>query len=152
MKEQKITLTDAQLNEASGDLDMGMKIYYNLKTGEINSVPDLEEFGAFDDGEGLWEDSIKEIESNPDNYAELEKMSSRQSFRMMENFAATVADDNLKSKLFNSLDRKSPFQNFKLEVDNNEHYRQLWFKFKDEESVKFVKEQIEELNQDNDQD
>lgn len=151
MKKPKITLTEMQVKEACGDLEMGLKVYCNLKTGEISSVPDPDELDMFDDEENLWKDSIKEIESNPDNYAELEKMSSRESFQIMESFAATVSDDSLKNKLFTILDRKSAFRNFKYEIDDNEHYRQLWFKFRDEESAKFVLAQIDELNEDDEE-
>lgn len=140
-----IKLTEAQLYEACEDLSMGMKVFYNLETGEINSIPDFDEFDADDDG--LWEDLIKEVESNPKKNIELYKMSSHRSFEIMENFAQTVTDISLKNRLLNSLDRKHPFRNFKTEIDRNEHYRQQWFKFKENAYVQFIKEQIEELNE-----
>ncbi len=48
MKKLNIKLTDIQLQEACGDLDMGMKIFYNVENGEISAIPDFEEFGASD--------------------------------------------------------------------------------------------------------
>ncbi len=75
-------------------------------------------------------------------------MSSHHSFQVMEDFTEPVTNANLKTRLLNSLNRKSPFRNFKAEVDNDEHYRQQWFMFRDEESIRFLKEQIDELNED----
>ncbi|HEX7366852.1 MAG TPA: UPF0158 family protein [Pelobium sp.] len=145
MKKPAVKLTDAKLSEACDNLQMGMKVFYNIGSREITSVPDFDEF-EMDDEEELWKAETDKVKSDSKNNIELKKMSSHQSFKMMENFAETVDDKTLQRRLFSCLNGKKPFAHFKAAVDNDEVYRQNWFKFRDDAQVEFTKEQIEDRN------
>lgn len=139
-----IKLTDEQIKSIAEDLDCGLVCYYNKKTGEIKSIIDFDKHpGA--DSEG-WDDDIKEIEDNNDDYIEFEGMESFESFRVMEDFANMLQDSELQSELFNALNRKHPFRNFKSIIDNSGHIRQEWFDFKSQKYMEWVTNQIEQYN------
>ncbi|MGB1204861.1 MAG: hypothetical protein ACPG5B_04395 [Chitinophagales bacterium] len=71
---------------------------YSQKTNEVKSIP--KNISLFDDQE-LWVENIIEVEENEDYILiEAEKMSSREAFRMMEDFAHSVNDTKIKDGLF----------------------------------------------------
>lgn len=123
-----------------------MKVFYNTETKELYSVPNFDDFGM-DDEEDIWKEDIDKIESDPENTIELEKMSTHQSFKIMEDFAETVDDNDLQKRLFRCLERKKPFANFESEVADSGDYRLKWFKFRDDMQIKFLRRQIEDLNE-----
>lgn len=57
-------------------------------------------------------------------------MKSRQAFQIMEDFIEGIPDENLNVNLIKILNRRSPFANFKMEIESS-IYRQKWFDFKD---------------------
>ena len=139
-----INLSKERIKEITGDLDCGMKCYYNKKTKEITTIIDFDSHYGAD--EELWEDVIKELEENWMNYIEIERMDSRESFLVMEDFAYSVDSASLQEKLINALNRSKPFSNFKRIIDNSGDYRQKWFDFKNQKYIEWVEEKISELN------
>lgn len=140
----KIILTEEQIKSIAEDLDIGMKVYVNLLTMEIKTIIDtLQHYEVHTEA---WEDDINEIEENFDKYFEFEKMDSRKSFQIMEEFLETVKDERLKEKLELGLSLSKPFRNFKDIIDVENEYRKQWFEFKDSRNIEFVKEQIERHN------
>jgi hypothetical protein len=137
-------LSEEQIKEIAEELDAGMRCYFNLKTGEIRSMIDLNRWAGAD--EEPWEEVIKEIEDHWDDYHEFEAMDTHDSFSLMADFATTVDNDRLQNKLINALNRPKPFANFKWEIDNSGDYRQQWFDFKKERYMEWVREQIEDYN------
>jgi cobalamin biosynthesis Mg chelatase CobN len=93
-----------------------------------------------------WEDDINEIEENFDKYFQFERMDSRESFQVMEDFVETVDDKRLREKLELGLSLSKPFRNFKDIIDDENEYRTRWFEFRDARNIEFVKEQIERHN------
>ena len=83
---------------------------------------------------------------NLDKLVEFEKMSTRESFEMMEEFIDTVEDENFKQKLIYALNRNKPFRNFKYEIDYSDEYRQRWFKFKEEKYLECVEKKAKTKN------
>ncbi|WP_158857233.1 UPF0158 family protein [Lunatibacter salilacus] len=138
-------LSEKEIEEIADNLECGMKCYYNLKTGAIRTIINFDSFGGGD--EEPWEEDIKEIEDNWRDYFEFEGFESRESFRIMAGFAEEVDDKKLRQKLFDALDRRKPFQNFKWEIDNSGEYRQKWFDYKRMRFIQHVKEQIDLKNQ-----
>ena len=72
-----------------------------------------------------------------------EKMDSRESFRVMENFVDLVEDTELKNKLDLGLSLSKPFRNFKDIIDSESEYREKWFQFKKQKYIEYVIEQID---------
>ncbi len=139
-------LTDKQIDEIADNLDSGMKCFYNLKTGEIKTIINIDNWIGAD--EEPWEEDIKEIEENWDNYVEFEGMSTHESFRIMADFAENIDNDKLQERLINALNKSKPFGNFKWQIDNSGDYRQEWFDFKKACYIDWVKKQIQINNLD----
>ena len=93
-------------------------------------------------GLDAWSADIEEIDNNFDDYIQIEGMESHDSFRVMEEFIDTVDNERLKEKLINALQRRKPFQNFKLTIDNSGEYRDKWFKFKEQALIDWVESQL----------
>ena len=137
-------LTEEQIKSIAEDLDTGMKVYVNLETMEIKSIIDT--IQHYDVDTEAWEEDINEIEENFDKYFQFERMDSRESFQVMEDFIETVEDKRLKEKLELGLSLSKPFRNFKDIIDDENEYRKRWFAFKDARNIEFVKKQIERYN------
>lgn len=131
-------LTNEQIKSIAEDLDTGMKVYVHIETNEIKTIIDLDQH--FDADTEVWEEDINEIEENFDKYFQFEKMDSRESFQVMEDFVETVEDEKLREKLELGLSLSKPFRNFKDIIDDENEYRKRWFTFKDERNIEFVKE------------
>ena len=139
-----LRLTKEQINKIYQELDCGLLCFYNPENGEIKSLPDFDSNPYAE--EEMWEEEIKEIESNLDKYIEFEKMSSRDSFRMMEDFVDEVKDEKIQDLLADGLSRPKPFHNFKFIIDNAGEYRDKWFEFKEKRTCEWIEQQIEGFN------
>ena len=133
-------MTDEQIIELADNLDCGLRCFVHRKKGTIVTTPDTTNEPESDSE--YWDNSIEEIEKNLDNYVEIEKMDSNESFRLMTNFIETVDDTGLRDKIEQSLSRPKPFRNFKFEIDNSGQYRQKWFDFKKRQMIERVKGQL----------
>ncbi len=134
-------LTEIQIDEIVDSLDSGMKCFYNLKIGEIKTILNFDSWIGAD--EEPWEEDSKEIDNNWDDYFEFAGFESYESFQIMVDFAESVADEKLQTKLINALNKSKPFQNFKWQIDNSGDYRQQWFDYKRMRYICWIKEQIE---------
>jgi hypothetical protein len=135
------SLTDEELKEIAGQLDCGNRCYYNRQTKKFLFTPDFE--NNFDADEELFEEELEELETNFDEYVEIEKPNSSDSFEIMENFVESLDDKNVfKSKLTNALSKKKPFSEFKFVIDNSGGLRQQWFDFKNEQLNNWVIEKM----------
>ena len=139
-----INLSKEVIKDIAEHLDCGMKCYCHKKTQEIIKTIDFESNPGSD--EELWEDVLTELEENWGDYLEFERMDSRDSFRVMADYAELVDDSALREKLIDALNRPKPFGNFKWIVDNSGDYRQKWFEFKNQEYIEWVEARIRSLN------
>ena|SRR5688572_15656118 len=133
-------MTDEQITELADNLDCGLRCFVHRDTKTIVTTPNAVN-DPLSDSE-LWDDANREIENNFDSYAEIDKIDSRESFRLMEKFIETVENERVRDKLDQALRRPKPFWNFKFEVDNSGPYRQKWFDFKKQQLIEWVKEQL----------
>ncbi|MBL7128422.1 MAG: hypothetical protein ISS16_05485 [Ignavibacteria bacterium] len=131
-------ITAKQIHEISEDLQTGMKVLINKETLEIKSILDWDD--TFIDTE-FWEEELEKIENEWTDYSVISKMESWEAFRIMEDFVAEITDERLKEDLRKILNRKSPFANFKSEIEASS-YRQKWFDFRDLKYEDYVKEQL----------
>jgi len=134
-------LTEKQIEEIADNLDCGMRCFYNIKTAEIKTLINFDRWIGAD--EEPWAEELREIDENWDDYFEFEGFESRDSFKIMADFAECVDDTRLQERLINALNRPKPFKNFKWQIDNSGEYRQKWFDFKKMRYIQWVKEQID---------
>jgi hypothetical protein len=139
-----LELTEEQIKSIAEELEAGFKVYLNIETKEIKSILDFD--NNYDADTEQWEEDLKEIEENYDKYIEFEKMDSRESFQVMEDFVETVKDEELRKKLELSLSLSKPFRNFKDIIDDENENRKNWFTFKSAKYIEYVKEQLESYN------
>lgn len=142
-------LSNKEIKEIAENLDCGMICYVNKITKEIKSIIDSDDF--YDD-DGLWQEELDEIENNWDSYVKIEQMPSRGAFQIMEDFTNQVSNKEIRNRLVYALNRNKPFKNFKYEVDYNEEVRQHWFKFKAYKYEEWVKDFLDNLSEENDED
>ncbi|MDP3829932.1 MAG: UPF0158 family protein [Ignavibacteriaceae bacterium] len=140
----KIILTEEQIKSIAEELEAGFKVYLNIETMQTKSILDFD--NNYDADTEPWEEDIKEIEENYDKYLEFDKMDSRESFQVMEEFIVTVDDEELRKKLELGLSKSKPFRNFKNIIDDENEYRKNWFAFRSAKYIEFVKEQLERYN------
>ena len=131
-------ITSEKINEIAQELEAGMKVYLNRETLEIKPILDWEDIS---DNE-IWEEEVEDILKEWSSYLVISKMESREAFRVMEEFADSVDDEVFREGLIKILNSKSPFANFKAEVESS-HYRQNWFDFRLKKYEDYVKEHLE---------
>src|SRR5690554_7705410 len=100
------------------ELDMGMQCFYHIPTGAFESHPDTSHSGFEPE---WWQEVMDKIEADRSNYFELERMGSREDYKIMEDFAYAQRDEDFKDKLLNLLQEPKPFRNFRYEVDNSDY-------------------------------
>jgi len=130
-------VTSKQINEIAQLLETGMKVYLNKDTLEFESVLNWDDMT---DPEP-WDEIIRKIENEWRDVMIFEKFESRDSFQIMEDFVDEIDDLKLKEDLIKILTRKSPFANFKAEIETSA-YRQKWFDFRTMKHEEYVKRQM----------
>lgn len=130
-------ITAKQINEIAQELEAGMRVYMNRETLEFKSVLDWDELMDPEQ----WEETAETIENEWPAAIVLEKMDSREAFRVMEDFINEIEDSKVQEDLIKILNRKSPFANFKAEVETS-IYRDLWFSFRTIKYEDYVRDQL----------
>jgi hypothetical protein len=130
---------DAKLIKQIGEeLEAGMKVYLNKQTLEIKTILDWDDLIEYE----FWEKEEDNILNEWSDYIVFTKMEPREAFRVMEEFAQKVEDSDFRERLETILARKSPFANFKAEVESSP-YRQNWFDFRLAKYMEYVRDQLE---------
>lgn len=138
-------LTPEQIREIAEQIDCGNRCYLHKRTGELLSLPDMEN-NSFEDDE-FFTDELEKLENEFSEYIEIERPSSHESFNIMVDFTNQLADNNaLKSKLIEALNRRKPFREFKYQIDNSGIYRNKWFAFKNAKLQQLVLNAFEAAN------
>jgi Uncharacterised protein family (UPF0158) len=139
-----LTFTKEQIKEIAEQLDCGFRAFYHKQNGELIFVPNTEKY--FDMDTDAWQDELDKLDENYLNYKQIEAMESNDSFSVMEDFANQVKDRKLQEKLFNALNRKHPFREFKFVIDNSGEHRNEWFAFKNYRYIEWVENLINLYN------
>lgn len=71
------------------------------------------------------------VRASPERYVRVEPIPSREQYRMMERFIATVVNPELKERLQDSIVGKGAFRRFKDVVQQYADERKRWFAFRD---------------------
>jgi len=137
-----IALTSEQIKEIAETIDCGFVCHWNIKNNRLIFIPSNDEFEYNDSG--AWDEDIKELELNSNEYREIEQPDSRESFRFMEDFTNELPDNTrIKVTLIEALNKRKPFREFKYAIDNSGEYRQLWFDFKNQKMIEYVKDNVD---------
>ncbi|GAB4053830.1 UPF0158 family protein [Spirosoma litoris] len=130
-----------QIEEIAEQLDCGLRAFCHKESGQLVFIIDSSKFPTAD-----WEEEEQqaqdEIETNREDYLEIEAMGSRESYQVMVDFANQLTNVRLQEKLFRALDRRGPFREFKYEIDNSGDYRAEWFAFKNQRYIDWVSRQL----------
>jgi hypothetical protein len=95
--------------------------YLHLETGEVVRIVD-----------GVADPAMHQRVSTDASYLRVEPVSSREQYRWMERFIATVDEGELRDKLVQSIDGKGAFRRFKDVLMTFPVDRERWFTFRSE--------------------
>lgn len=95
--------------------------YLHLETGEVIRIVD-----------GVADPGMHQRVMSDGNYLRVEPVSSREQYRWMERFIATVEEGELRDKLVHSIDGKGAFRRFKDVLMSFPVDRERWFAFRSE--------------------
>lgn len=132
----KVSFFDFQMALEGSSFD-GENIghFLDATTGEVlalcSELDDYEELSARVDA-GLGE-----------RYRRIEPLQSRQSFRIMEDFAASLPESPLKARLLDALSRNKPFCRFKDVLHAERALRDQWFAFRDDAHAQHARKWLE---------
>ena len=134
-----------KLVEISGELEMKMKCFIHRQTQELVTFPDELLFGYIDEDD--WIQETNKVNSNPEAYIEIERMTAFESFQVMEDFANNIKDNWISRQLIEALEGKKPFAHFNHCIHNMpDHYKKAWFSFRQEKMIEFIQQQLETEN------
>lgn len=95
--------------------------YLHRSTGEVLRVVD-----------GVADPTMHQRIASDTGYLRVDPVSSREQYRWMERFIATVEESELRQKLLNSIDGKGAFRRFKDVLMGYPADRERWFTFRSE--------------------
>lgn len=132
------------LNDIADNMEAGMNCFIHKNTYEVISIPDENQFAGIDleDEEAGWKEEIDKVDNDPD-FIGIERMDSSENFRVMADFVDSLSDSSTKIRLITALEGHKPFGNFKHQIENAGHERELWFTFRRARGIEWVKEQLE---------
>lgn len=135
------------VHDVAESIDSGMICFINPDTLEMEDIPK----SLLDECFGLDEDDDEENDEGNDmlnmNHRKWERCitveprESRESFRIMEGFVATVDDKKLRNHLVNALNNRRPFANFKYQVEGSP-CRKEWFAYKQQKLEELVWDEL----------
>ena len=120
------------------DLEAGLSVYLNKETLETRAILDWDEMIDTETPEEEKEKIFNEWSA----YMVIEKPGSREDFMIMEDFVYSLEDPDTKQNLLKILSMRSPFANFKAEIDSS-GYRELWFAFRTKKYEDYVKDKLQ---------
>lgn len=102
-----------------------LSYYLDTETGKIRLKS--EDWGLPEEDDDL----AQRLEEEPDRYVAIEPLSSRDGYRMMEDFVDSLPEGEERRILQQALSWKKPFSNFKSAIADMGPLREQWFKHRD---------------------
>lgn len=113
------------LAKAIDELSQDRKYFFDEKTGEVilvSAKAPLDELRK-----------IKErFDNDPSRYKIIPRVSSRDSYKDMEEFIGTVRDAKLKGRLFQAIQGEGAFKSFRDVLERFPQEKDKWFAFRQE--------------------
>jgi hypothetical protein len=117
------------LTDIAQNLEMGMKCWYHIPSGEVLWAPDRD--SNFDIDEEIWAGTFNEIDEKMHESITFEGLDSNEEFRIMASFAENeVRDPEVRSRLIYALNQRKPFMHFKSAIHYDSDYLEAWYAFK----------------------
>lgn len=109
-----------------------------VETAFERNSPDLQSYIDRESGDVLVitegqpedEESRRKVAATPEGYVRIEPASSREQYRWMERFVASVEDDALRERLLLAIDGKGAFRRFKDVLLSYPVERERWFNYR----------------------
>lgn len=117
----KIEISWEALEDAFENNAPEVHSYLHLSTGEVLRVVD-----------GVADPAMHQRIASDPHYQRVDPVSSREQYRWMERFIATVTDADLRSRLVAAIDGKGAFRRFKDVLMAYPVERERWFEFRTE--------------------
>jgi len=105
--------------------------YIDLLKGEV-VLPDVDEDVSDEDAE------------NEDRYFYIEPIPSHEGYEIMQDFAASVESDEIRDQMFDALERKKPFFNFKSTLADYPDIQKKFFEYKDNRLKEILRDRLAE--------
>ena len=84
------------------------------------------------------------VENNPGRFIFINPISSRESFKIMEDFVSTILNELIKNTLSIALSKRKPFRNFKDELNHLPEIQKEWYKYHEIEMEKLAYEWLKD--------
>lgn len=81
--------------------------------------------------------------NKPEDYLQIPTLSSREGFKMMEDFIIGLRDEQLKTQLRECLSGDAPFKQFKEAVFKHPEGRKEWFDFRQKRIIEVAKKWLD---------
>jgi len=147
MKKLKVDVEDVALIMENLDR-FGSQYYLDTETGESILIPE-ELMDALEEGESCedlpaWELELlpqaKAIFEESERYEEIPTRPSHEAYDVMVEFASSVKDGRVRSRLESAFHGKGAFRRFKDTLREYPEIEKEWFKFKAEKDREMVKD------------
>jgi len=147
MKKLKVDVEDVALIMENQDR-FGSQYYLDTETGESILIPE-ELMDALEEGESCedlpaWELELlpqaKAIFEESERYEEIPTRPSHEAYDVMVEFASSVKDGRVRSRLESAFHGKGAFRRFKDTLREYPEIEKEWFKFKAEKDREMVKD------------
>ena len=129
------------LNDIADSMEAGFKCFIHRETLEVVTYLDPDRYPDLDPKD--WKEEIGKVKKNKKYFIEIEDMDSRESFRVMAEFAESLENNTTKIKLLTALEGHKPFANFKHQIENAGEFRELWFAFRKEKNIEWIQNQLQ---------
>jgi hypothetical protein len=130
-------MNENDVGQQTGQIDVPVA-WEALEDAFENNAPEVHSYLHFDTGEvirivdGVADPAMHTRIMNDNRYLRIEPVSSREQYRWMERFIATVEDQELRRQLNVAIDGKGAFRRFKDALMSHPVDRERWFAFRSE--------------------
>jgi hypothetical protein len=105
--------------------------YVDLFKGEIVS-PDVDDDISYEDVE------------NEERYLYIEPITSHEGYEIMQDFAASEESDEIRGHIFDALERRKPFRNFKNALADYPDIEKKFYEYKDSRLKEILRDRLAE--------
>ncbi len=113
-------------------LDRGFMVYIHKPTGKVIAFPEFDDFADFYDNTHV---EMENVELRPDEYLQIQDMTSRELYNTMMDFAQEQEDIEVTRKLVCALRKSDPIKCFMCAIRTMPEYFQDWLVYREDQLV-----------------
>ena len=122
-------------------LDSRHLVYIHLETGKIIGIPEFDDFIDFVDDES--QIYYSEIETHPNEYYQIQPLSSRETFNLMMDFAQEQEEMDVTNELVRALRKSNAIVEFKRKLNQlNSSVKRNWITFQEEKTIQHIRNKL----------